>query len=267
VPVVIVGVLALVGGLVAAGVAEFQAVASRAAQVDNGSLIGVPDAPPGSDHVPTEAPTATAVDCPPTCFTVNVAGLLVPNTSLQASMPVGEPVAFADFQNPTTAAAEYADDAKLWAILKQPDSCFFIYPLSPVGPAYGGPDSTSQDPVTFLGETSDQSGGTTLTQNARFFPTSAAATAYMRGEREQQMLCQNDDHSIVSTPSFAVSGGMDINAFTQLRSGERTYVYDIQRANVVVRFQVVSQDSVDESAVVHFISTWTTTAFAPLDPK
>ena len=193
--------------------------------------------------------------------------LLVPNNSLQASMPVGEPVATADFQNPTTAAAEYADDARLWAILKEPDSCFFIYPLSPVGPAYGGPDSTSQDPVTFLGETSDQSGETTLTQNARFFPTSAAATAYMRRVREQQMVCQNDDHSVVATPSFAVNEGMDINAFTQLRSGVHTYVYDIQRANVVVRFQIVSQDSVDEPAVVHFINTWTTTSLAPLDPE
>ncbi|HEY4226349.1 MAG TPA: hypothetical protein VGM70_11090 [Pseudolysinimonas sp.] len=265
--VVIVGVVALVGGLVVAGLAEYQAIAGRVSQADNGSFIGVPDAPPDSDHIPTEPPTTAAVDCPPTCFTVEVAGLLVPNNSLQASMPVGQPVAFADFQNPTTAAAEYADDARLWAILKEPDSCFFIYPLSPVGPTYGGPDSTSQDPVTFLGETSDKSGGTTLTQNARFFPTSVAATAYMRSVRDEQMVCQNNDHSIVATPSFAVNEGMDINAFTQLRSGERTYVYDIQRANVVVRFQVVSQDSVDEPAVVHFINTWMTTTFAPLDPE
>ena len=260
VPVVIVGVLALVGGLVAAGVAEFQAVASRAGQVENGSLIGVPDAPPGSDHVPTEAPTATAVVCPPSCFTVASAGLMLPNGSLLGSMPISDFSVSPDFQHPTTAAAEYQTDVSVWAAHSpNPLVCFFTDSRSPVSPALGGPDSTADDPVTFLGGGTDDSQGSSMTQSARFFASSAAATDYMTRLQKQIVLCHLVDPAVDSAASFDLPPSISTVTFVETSATTTTYVYDFQRANAVVRFRVVTSDNVDENAVRHFLGTWATT--------
>ena len=104
-----------------------------------------------------------------------------------------------------------------------------------------------------------------MTQVARFFPTPAAATAYMRVVREQAQSCRLADQAVRSTPSFAVPDSMNINAFAQTSTSAVTYIYDVQRANVVVRFRVVSSDGVDEPGVVHFLHTWVTTDLAQLE--
>jgi hypothetical protein len=261
VAVVIIAVLALVGGLVVAGIAEIETIAQRAsAPLGNNDdpLAGVPDAPPGSDEIPTERPTPIAAVCPPTCFTVASAGLLLPNGSLEGSLKLLGPAISPDFQHPTTAGAEYATSQ---GSTSGPPACFFLVSRSPLAST----DASNADPVTFLGQDADDSDGSTLSQSARFFPTSAAADAYLRGEREQAESCQLADHSVGSTPSFDVPAPLTINAYAQISGTSRTYVYDIQRANVVVRFRVVSTDSLDESSIVHFLHTWATTDLAQLD--
>jgi hypothetical protein len=259
-PIIVISILALIGGLIGAGVAEFQAISQRAATApyDPGSLIGVPDAPPGSDGIPTTKPTPAAAVCPPNCFTVASAGLMVPNGSLEGSLHILGPAISPDFQHPTTAAAEYATAALTWS---GSSGCFLLASRTPVAEA----DASNADPVTFLGQNADDSDGSTITQSARFFPTSAAAEGYLRVEREQAESCQLADHSVGSTPSFDVSDPLAINAFAQISGSSRTYVYDIARANVVVRFRVVSTDSLDESSIVHFLHTWTTTDLSQLD--
>ena len=267
VPVVIVGVLALVGGLVGAAVAEFQAIGDRVAAVGSDSNDTVPQ----PINVPTQAPprptpTALSGTCDSGCLDLDSSGLMVPNNSLLTSMPLKALAVSPDFQHPSSVGLEYQADSLSWATKPSaPDPCFLVSTRSPIGPTLGGPDSTSSDAVTYLGTTSDDSAGTQMTQTARFFPTPAAATAYMRNVREQLPACQSADHSVKSTPSFAIADPMDINAFAQISARSTTYVYDIQRANAVVRFRVVSTDGVDEPGIVHFLNTWVTTDLAQLD--
>ena len=267
-PVVIVSLVALVGGLVAAGVAEVQAIAGHVSQADNGSLIGVPDAPPGSDDVPTAQPTRAVAVCPPSCFTVASSGLMVPNGSLQGSMPIDRLAVSADFQHPTTAAAEYHADVAVWAAQSpNPLVCFFTDSRSPVSPALGGPDSTSDDPVTFLGTSADDTRGSTMTQSARFFTSSDAATAYLQSVQKQIELCHLVDPAVASAANFDLSPGITAVTFVETSATANTFVYEFQRANTVVRFRVVSTDHVDEDAVRHFLGTWATTDLAQLDPQ
>ncbi|MES1212653.1 MAG: hypothetical protein ABUT11_03810 [Leifsonia sp.] len=267
-PVVIIGIVALIGGLVAAGAAEFRAIASQADPYDNGSLIGVPDAPPGSDGIPTTKPTPILAVCPPNCFTVASAGLMVPNGSLQGSMPISGLSVSPDFQHPTTAAAEYRSDVAVWAAQSpNPLVCFFTDSRSPVSPALGGPDSTADDAVAFLGESTDDSHGSSMTQSARFFASSAAATDYLKRLQKQIGLCHLVDPAVDSAASFDLPSSVATVSFVEASATTTTYVFDFQRANAVVRFRVVTSDAIDENAVRHFLGTWATTDLAQLDPK
>jgi hypothetical protein len=269
--VVLVAAVGLVVGLIAGGAAEFQALSQRAAtSVENNDnpLIGVPDAPSGSDDVPTDQPAPIVAVCPPMCFTVASAGLMVPDGSLQISMPISGLPLSPEFQHPTTAAAEYRADVTAWAAHSpNPLVCFFADSRSPVSPALGGPDSTADDPVTFLGESTDDSQGSSMTQSARFFASSNSATDYMRRLEKQIELCHLVDPAVDSAANFDLPAGIDVATAVDTTASTTTYIYDFQRANVVVRFRVVSSDHVDEDAVRHFLGTWVTTNLDQLEVR
>ena len=265
VPVVILGVLALVGGLVAAGAAEFQAIASRAAGSDGPGytpqpIITTKPAPPAS------TPTAFSATCASGCLTVASSGLMIPNYSLLGSMPINRLAVSADFQHPTTEGLEYQADSAAWGAQSPiSDLCFFTGSRSPVSPIAGAPTDLANDPVTLLGESVDLQQGSTMTQTARFFSSPGEASTYQSWVREQVLDCHAADPRVEPAAGFELPPSVTAVTFVERSANSTTYTYDFARANAVVRFRVVSTDGVDENAVRHFLGTWVTTDLAQLD--
>ena len=265
VPVVILGVLALVGGLVAVGAVELQAIAQRAAtgshQQSSGPNYIVPSPAPLG---PT--PNAFSTTCTSGCLTVASSGLMIPNGSLQGSMPISLLSVSADFQHPTTAGIEFFADVADWqGQTPQVPDCFFAVSRSPVATSLASPDGLSADPVTLLGTSVDRSQGSAMTQTARFFTSPASATDYEQQLRAQVGLCHATDPGVASAAGFELPPSVSAVTFVEKAGNTTTYVYDFQRANAVVRFRVVTNDSIDENAVRHFLGTWVTTDLAQLD--
>jgi hypothetical protein len=267
VPVVILGVVALLGGLVGAGVAEFQAIGERVAAVGSDSNDSVPQpiittkpAPPGP------MPTAFSATCAKGCLTVASSGLMIPNYSLLGSMPINRLSVSPDFQHPTTEGLEYQADSAAWgAQSPTSDLCFFTGSRSPVSPIAGAPTDVANDPITFLGESVDLQQGTTMTQTARFFSSPGDASTYQSWVRGQVLDCQAADPRVEPAAGFELPPSVTAVAFVEKSANLTTYTYDFARANAVVRFRVVTSDNVDENAVRHFLGTWVTTDLAQLE--
>ena len=265
VPVVIVGVLALVGGLVGAGAVELQTIAQRASTGSRPPSSGPNYLAPSKAPIgPT--PTAFSPTCASGCLTLASSGLMIPNGSLQGSMPISLLSVSADFQHPTTAAIEFTSDVAIWQgqTPAVPD-CFFTVSRSPVATSLGSSDGLSADPVTLLGTSVDRDRGTTMTQSARFFTSVQSASDYEKQLHTQIALCHTARPQTDSAAGFALPVGISAVTFVVKEAKSTTYVYDFQRANAVVRFRVVTSDSVDENAVRHFLGTWVTTDLAQLD--
>lgn len=270
-PVVILSVVALVGGLVAAGAAEFQVIVDRASQgdragqADHGSPIGgVPDAPPGSDHVPTDPPTAAAVACPPTCFTTAHAGLMAPDGSLLISL--------GDFffdstvmQAPATASQLYQRDAAQWVSRRLlPDACFLAGSTSPVSLTLGGPDAASNDAVVVLDSGTDPAGVETLTQSARFFADTTGAETYLASAAQQVATCHLANSGVGPAAKLDIPENVQMVAFTAHVGATTIYSIDLQRENVVVRVRLATRGNVSEADFDRYVRTWATTNLAQL---
>jgi hypothetical protein len=268
-PVVILSVVVLVGGLVTAGAVAVQAIADRADQADNEPAIpavpAVPDAPPGSDGIPTEPPTAAAVSCPPTCFTPAHAGLMIPDGSLLISLGGNFLLNSTSMQAPTTAAQLYQADASQWASRRPlPDVCFFADSTSPVSPAIGGPDAGSTDAVVLLGSGTDPSGAGTLTQAARFFTDTASADAYLASTAQQVVTCHLANSGVGPAAKLDVPNTVQMVTFTAHIGATTIYSIDLQRDNVVVRMRLATPGAISEADFDRYVRTWATTNLAQL---
>ena len=264
-PVVILSVVALVGGLIAAGAAEFQAIVDRASHVDNGSIIGVPNAPPGSDHVPTTPPTAAAVSCPPSCFTTAHAGLMIPDGSLLISVGANFLLDSTSMQAPTTASQLYQRDATQWALQPPlPDACFLVDSTSPVSPSIDSHDAASADAVVVLGSGTDPNGAGTLTQSARFFPDTASAEAYLASTAQQVVTCHLANSSVGPAAKLDVPDSVQMVTFTAHMGATTVYSIDLQRDNVVVRMRLATPGKIPEADFDRYVRTWATTNLAQL---
>lgn len=263
-PVVIIGVVALVGGLVGVGAVELQAIGQRA---DAGSGSDYPPDPIITPIPAPSAPTPTAFSatCASGCLTVASSGKMIPDGSLQGSMPINRLSVSADFQHPTTATIEYFADIDIWQRQFPPYiNCFFAVSRSPVSTTIDSPDRLSTDPVTFLGTSVDPTQGSAMTQTARFFTSPASAADYEQKLQAQISICHGNNPEIESAAGFDLPPGVSAVTFVDKEDRATTYVYDFQRANAVVRFRVVTSDNVDENAVRHFLGTWVTTNLAQL---
>jgi len=208
---------------------------------------------------PAPTPTALSFTCTSGCLDASTAGLMIPNESLQRTIPINRLRESAS-TTLTTAAAEYQADTGAWDA-DPPDGtdCLFVGSRSAVNPGRNGFDWTSDDPVALLGKNIDARQTATMTQTARFFTSPGFATDQMAWMRKQIDACNVTDPTVAAASGFELPSDVTAVAFVAEWDDATIFTYDFQRANTIVRFRVVAHGDLDENKVRHFLGTWVQT--------
>lgn len=210
---------------------------------------------PDYTPIPHPTPTVFSSTCASGCLPAASAPLLIPNVSLQRSMDIDSDLA-PPVPPPTTAALEQQSDLAHWRRAPSADpDCFFLASRSPVGLTPGSQDAQSLDAVAIL-QTSRILGGSTMTQTARFFTDPLAASDYERQLQLQLDACHVAEPRVGAASGFDLPPSVTAVALADSEDRTTTYLYDFQRANVVVRFRIETSDGVNENGVRSYLAAW-----------
>lgn len=256
-----VGGIVVLALLVAAGVAEFNALVHRAtpaAVLDSGA--------PGSPEA------VEPLACPSSCFTAAANKQLIPGYPVLTALGLDKDVYPPGTYDPVTAGQVYRSNLASWrAGNGAPDQCFFAPSNSPVGSSITDGQTENPDVVTFVGTWGAASQRSFVDVSSRLFPDTESASGYLRELATSIQNCHqvevgpdNNRQVLTVQPAAALTVPNSEAAVGWVRLGTtanegRAYVMDIQRGNIVVRLRVVTDGTITEAKFRSFAATFAQT--------
>lgn len=218
--------------------------------------LNAPDQPLTTGSPPNPH-AAAPLACPPECFDeLSIEAAVLRDQTLEHFGFSRHDYPWGTY-DPTSAGSQYRALAADWAGSERyPDECVFVVGSTPAAIVLDETDKDSADTVEWTGSHADADVATTLDQSLRIFPDTASATAYLETLEAQIDDCEyiysGDGHSAAVTPAPALSLHKSCAAVGWVRTGKpgdrwRAYVFDIQRANLVVRIRVLTDGSMTET--------------------
>lgn len=135
-----------------------------------------------------------------------------------------------------------------------PDACLFAEPGAPIS-TFTDADRASSDLLVTLAKYSDDARHDEATQSVRLFPSTEAAASYLSELSWGVKSCAAaaaERAVVTSAPGLEVPDSLaDVGwvATSEPGVGWRRYVFNIQAANAVVRFEYVTDGSVTEKRI------------------
>ena len=254
------GVIVL-GLLISAGVAEFNALANRR-----------PPATALATGAPGKPTAVTPLECPGSCFTAAANKGLIPNYPVLTALGLSDDIYPPGTYDPTTAGEIYRASLAGWrANDGTPDVCFFAPANSPSNASIADGQDQLTDPITFVGTWGVKGKPSFVDVSSHLFPDTASATAYLGQLTTSIQSCHrievgpdNNREVVTLQPAAALTVPDSEAAVGWVRLGtgaerSRAYVMDIQRGNLVARVRVVTDGSISEAKFRSFAATFAQT--------
>lgn len=214
---------------------------------------------------PRQTPEArTPISCPTECFDVDDAAQLRVTAEEVAELAIRDELYGVGKFESSTVAAVAPTVERQWLDMGGDPECAFMPTNAPY--IATEPDSASDDPVSWV--QTWRTGDETMDLAAREFPSSALASAFMRDLHSRVAACPWQD---LNSPA---AGGMDttlveitaqaavtvpdsVAAVGWVREGTpgarwRSYVWDLQRGNLIVQVRVLTDGRITEPHVAQF---------------
>lgn len=207
---------------------------------------------------------ASPLLCAEQCFGIDSASLLAVSDEDVAPLSITHELNPVGAFEPSTVADVAPDTAERWLAVGGDEKCAFIPANAPFIAA--GSEGTSTDQIAWVQtwETGDE-----MTDiAARTFPTADGASAFLRDLHERVAACPWQDLNTPSvggldtslvqiTPQAAIEVPSEVAAVGWVREGSpgprwRSYVWDLQRGNLVVQVRVLTDGRILEQQVATF---------------
>lgn len=214
---------------------------------------------------PAQQPDANApLLCPDSCFDIGAAALLEVSADDVAQLSIEDELHGVGDLESSTVAEVASVGGEQWLDIGGDAECSFIPTNAPYFPV--GPDSTSADPISWVQvwETDDE----VMDISGRQFPTTEDASAFMHELHTRVAACPWQDLDVPSpggldtsliqiTAQAAIDVPNDVAAVGWVREGNpgprwRSYVWDLQRGNLVVQVRVLTDGRILEQDVATF---------------
>lgn len=219
---------------------------------------------PFIEGAPQQPDAMSPLACPEQCFDIDAALLVAVSEVEVAQLSITDELYAIGELDPSTVAAVAPDVGDFWLELDGDAECAFIPANAPYVAV--GPDSTSEDPIRWV--QTWETGYEMTDLAARAFPTTEDASAFMRDIHERVAACpwQNTnvpvagglDTSLVQiTAQAAIKVPSEVAAVGWVREAEpgprwRSYVWDLQRGNLVIQVRVLTDGTIVEQDVAGF---------------
>lgn len=214
---------------------------------------------------PAQNPDAqTPLRCAGSCFDLDDANLLAVSAEDASVLLIEDLQDDVGALEPSTVAAVAARAGDRWRELGGDAECAFLPANAPF--LVDGPDSASEDPVGWVQTWA--TGDEVMDIAARSFPSTEAATAFLHDLHARVAACPwidldapsagGADSTLVQIASQAALEVPDeIAAVGWVREGSpgprwRSYVWDLQRGNLVVQIRVLTDGRIREAQVASF---------------
>lgn len=215
---------------------------------------------------PAQQPDANSpLLCPDRCFDIGASNLLEVSAEEVAHLSISDELhGVGDLE--AGAVADIAPAVgEQWLAVGGDAECSFIPTNAPYFPV--GPDSTSADPISWVQvwKTDDE----VMDISSRQFPTTEDASAFMHDLHSRVAACPWQDLDVPSaggldtslvqvTAQAAIDVPNEVAAVGWVREGTpgprwRSYVWDLQRGNLIVQVRVLTDGRVLEQDVATFV--------------
>ncbi|MCS0498962.1 hypothetical protein [Protaetiibacter mangrovi] len=215
---------------------------------------------------PAQQPDADApLACPDRCFDIGSAALLEVSAGDVALLSIEDELYGVGDLESATVAQVASDGGDQWLSIGGDAECSFVPTNAPYFPV--GSDSTSDDPISWVQVW--QTGDEVMDIAGREFATTDDASAFMHDLHTRVAACPWQDLDVPSaggldtsliqiTAQAAVDVPTDVAAVGWVREGTpgprwRSYVWDLQRGNLVVQVRVFTDGRVLEKDVATFV--------------
>ncbi|GAA1764002.1 hypothetical protein [Agromyces humatus] len=219
---------------------------------------------PFIDGSPQQPDAKAPLACPQRCFELDAAARIAISAEDVAQLSIQDERYGVGALEPSTVAAVAPAAGEQWLALGGDEECAFLPANAPFIAA--GPGSASADPISWVQtwETDDE----VVDIAARAFSTTEEASAFMRDLHERVAACPWQDLDIPTaggldsslvqiTSQAAIDVPNEVAAVGWVREGSpgprwRSYVWDLQRGNLVVQVRVLTDGRILEQQVATF---------------
>jgi hypothetical protein len=156
----------------------------------------------------------------------------------------------------STVQAEYSYSAASWEELEgTPDECFALFSWVPMAIPFGERPSVSADAIHFTGTRQDPEIYSSLESSVRVFADTASATAHMVALDSQIDDCTHYQTGtgaeywsadVTKAPALDIPAKVAAVGWVEDAPLGRYYVFDVQRANLVVRTSLGTAGTITE---------------------
>ncbi|MDN3496901.1 hypothetical protein QL996_13245 [Planococcus sp. APC 4015] len=214
---------------------------------------------------PAQQPDAKApLACPERCLGLESADSMAVTAEDASQLSIGGELRGVGEFEPSTVAAVAPNVGEQWLEVGGDGQCAFFTGNAPYFAV--GPDATSDDPISWV--QTWQTGDETMDIAAREFETSEEASTFMRDLHGRVAACPWQDLEVPSaggldttlvqiTSQAAIDVPDEVAAVGWVREGTpgarwRSYVWDLQRGNLVVQVRVLTDGRILEKEVAAF---------------
>lgn len=273
--------LGLIVGAVAGAVGVAQLVTDRVGLIAEG-VAPSPTPSPSSTELrdpvtpddllegePGPLVPAVVTECPDTCFTEDILYRLVPEWELYQDADLTVEVDVLGDYRPQPAAKEVLQSERSWKDEGgEPAACFFTYLPTPIAVELDASMKGVDDRTWYLSSHETPDGYGYISTSARIFPDTAAASAHLAKLTALVNGCESyeiGDAQTYWTADVSLAPALDLPE-TVAAAGwvedspfGRYYVWDLQRANIVVRTTVFTDGLITQEQADTFNETLATT--------
>jgi hypothetical protein len=203
--------------------------------------------------------------CPEKCFGLEAAKLMAVSAEDVSQLSIKDETQGVGSLEPSNVSAVAPAVGKRWLAVGGEEECSFLPSNAPYITV--GPDSDSADPISWVQtwETADEMTDVA----ARVFPTTEAASAFMNDLHTRVAACPWQDLNIRTaggldtslvqiTAQAAIEVPSEVAAVGWVREGTpgprwRSYVWDLQRGNLIVQVRVLTDGRIREQQVASFV--------------
>lgn len=214
---------------------------------------------------PAQQPEAmTPLACPDQCFTIDAATAMAVSAGDVSPLSIKDELYGVGEIEQSTVSAVAPRVGEQWISVGGEEECSFVPANAPYIPV--APDSSSEDPISWVQtwETGDE-----MTDiSARAFATTEAASAFMSDLHQRVAACPWQDLDVPSaggldtsllqiTAQAAIDVPGEVAAVGWVREGDpgprwRSYVWELQRGNLVVQVRVLTDGRILEDQVAKY---------------
>jgi hypothetical protein len=270
---IVAGSLLLVGAIIAGSFALGNLITEAIANtppvgIDDGSASGPVDDIVNEPLIGGDAASPHAInptECPDSCFTAAVIGKTIGSDINLSALGVPKLVQPWGEMPSSTPQGEYRYAADYWTSeTGTPDECFVVTYPSPVAVGIAERPGQSMDGVYFTGTNSSDDEYSSLSSAARLFTDTASATAHMEALDSMVAACTHYEMGtgssywtadVTSAPQVTIPSNVAASGWVEVSPFGRYYVYDLQRANVVVRSTLFTDGAVTEAEFHDYIES------------